>query len=177
MGCSNCGDKKSARHNVPYVSAATHPSVQTGAGSFTSTRPSIVAEQQVSPGKSFKPDQNLTEESPFVAFLEAQNLSYEEIMARQKERVKFAQEQSEVAIAQMSSNMRRVYVELLVDVANGDLMSMGSMTPDQAIVGLKQLLDRTDFAEVKTLYPNLQPQVLARYEEIVQRRIILDKNI
>jgi len=181
MGCNNCNERASTRHNAPQARVAGNSEAQIPAGSFFPTPPKNVAEQQISPGKSFS---NSTAQQPpapqqadpFAAFLEAQSLSYEEIMTRQQERVQFAKEQSELAISQMSESMRRVYVELLVDVANGDLMSMGAMTPEQAIIGLKQLLDREDFNLVRKMHPELQVQVEDRYLEIMKKRIVINKD-
>lgn len=165
MSCKSCKDKKPTRHTIN--ASPSRPEVP--AGSFAPQRGHDLGD--VRTAKSFKPPET---DNPVEDFLAAKELSYAEIKSRQDAMLEAAREHSEVALHDMTDDMRRVYVESLVSVANGDLMSMGTLTPEQAIIGLYQLLQRDDFSFITNIYPTLKPQVEKRYEDIMKNKIVLD---
>lgn len=166
MGCNGCRDKQSNRHTAASQQRPVIP-----AGSFTPVKPEDIANQQPYTGNSFRePDPG----DPVQEFMAAREMGYEEIQARQSEMRKAADEQTEMALSQMTNDMKRTYVESLVAVANGDLMSLGTLTPEQAVIALKSLLDREDFGSVRDLYPKLKGRVNERYQQIISNNIPLE---
>lgn len=169
MTCRNCGDKSSNRHNPTAV-------VRSGDVDQISE---VVQPASVRTGKSFAPDPSLPEappqmsSNPHEAFMQAKALSYEDILKMQEDQHRRASLEIESMYKEMTPAMRRYHVVSLLAVANYENLSMPGVTPDQAIVALKEALDRPDFNEINELYPNLKGQVELRYNDLVKKRILL----
>lgn len=104
---------------------------------------------------------------PMSAFFSAKQFSYEELKQRQDFTREAAKKQADHIMSEMTDAMRQVHLEELIATANSDLMSIPGMTSDQAVVSIKDALDRDNFIFVETLYPGLKEAVAVRYETIV----------
>lgn len=103
---------------------------------------------------------------PMSAFFSAKQFSYEELKQRQDFTREAAKKQADHIMSEMTDAMRQIHLEELIATANSDMMSIPGMAADQAIVALKDALDRDNFAFVETLYPGLKEAVASRYEII-----------
>jgi hypothetical protein len=108
---------------------------------------------------------------PMSAFFSAKQFTYEELKERQDFTRKAAQQQSDHIMSEMTDAMKQIHLEELIATANSDMMSIPGMTSDQAVVAIKDALDRKNFAFVETLYPGLREAVEKRYVEIEARRL------
>jgi hypothetical protein len=71
----------------------------------------------------------------------------------------------------MTPAIKRLHVLSLVEAANFEPNPLLAMTPDQAIVNLKLVLDREDFNDISNLYPGLKDQVDTRYQALMLKRL------
>ena len=113
---------------------------------------------------------------PMSAFISAKHFTYEELKERQDFSQKAAWQQSEHILGEMTDAMRPVHLEELVVTANSERLSIPGMSTDQAIVTIKDILDRPDFTFVSTLYPGLKEAVECRYKVIVENRLPIRKD-
>ena len=157
MSCKDCGQKKVNRHGTPTVKYG---------GAET------VAEQTVSAAQGFSPDTKGTSQAN--DFYSDQLLTYKELKERNEAQRVLVRAEGEKAIRQMTQDMRRIYVEQMVGVANGDLVSSSPMSMDQAVLVLYDLLKREDFQHVSEIYPNLFSQVESKWKTIMSNRIVLE---
>ncbi len=164
MTCNNCGNKASMRHN---------PTVIVKGGDVDA--PKIVKPETVQAGKSFTPDHNIPDmaPNPQEAFIQAKSLSFEDIMKRQGDQQKRVKLEIESAYKEMTNAMRHFHIVNLLSVANYENGGPQGISPDQAIVALKESLEREDFNDINTMYPTLRSQVLKRYDMLMLNKIIL----
>lgn len=148
MSCKGCGDKPS-RYALPGGDVDHQP--QAGAG-FAPSGP---------------PD-------PLMEFVASKNVSYEEFVERQRFHQRLMEQQHNQMLVEMTDAMRRKYIDELVGVANADKIGAPGLSPDQAVVALKEVLDRPEFSFISDIYPNLRPAVASRYEEIKARALPLN---
>lgn len=159
MTCRDC-DKKTSRH------ARIH------------TMPKDLDQTEPRLGQGFSVEDPLGGQTPnqgppdpFTTFLAARNLSYDDIMARKQFQQEILEKQSEAVMAQMTNDMRQVHLEELIAVVNCEGMSVPGMSPGQAIVVLKESLDKKEFSFADDLYPGLREVVTERYVEIRAQRL------
>lgn len=105
-------------------------------------------------------------QDPMSAFFSAKQFTYEELKERQDFTRSAARQQADHIMSEMTDAMRQIHLEELIATANSDMMSIPGMNADQAIVAIKDALDRESFAFVETLYPGLRELVEARYEAL-----------
>jgi len=160
MTCRDC-DKKTSRHAKIHTMPKDLDQAEPQLGRGFSVEDPL--------GGQVPPDQGPPD--PFTTFLAARNLSYDEIMARKKLQLEILEKQSEVVMAQMTDDMRQIHLEELIAVVNCEGMSVPGMTPGQAIVVLKESLDKEEFSFAGDLYPGLREAVEKRYVEIVAQRL------
>ena len=161
MSCRGCDDKTRGRYrNVGKTVKESIPNVDN------------VAEANV-PTKGFTP-QSPSAQASEEEFYSDIVLTYDEIVERNEAQRTLLKAEGEKAMRKMTTAMRRVYVEQLVGVANGDLVTLGSMSMHQAIIVLHDLLKRDDFQDVRDMYPRLKDQVDLKYGEIVGAPIVLE---
>lgn len=153
MSCHNCSEKPSR-----YAGAVAAPSVMQAPGDVDAV--------QTTNAKPLPRD-------PYDAYQAAQALSYEEIKARLQAGRADRKEKEEEAMAGMSSAMKRVHIETLVSIFNGDTSDVMGMSPNQAITSLYQLLNRDDFSFILKIYPFLLNQVKAKYDQVQANKIVL----
>ena len=113
---------------------------------------------------------SMVQEQPadaMTAFFTAKQYSYKELKERQDFTKDAARKQSDHIMSEMTDAMRQIHLEELIATANSDMMSIPGMTSDQAVVAIKDSLDRDAFTFVAELYPGLREAVEARYEVIV----------
>ena len=103
---------------------------------------------------------------PFSAFYAARSMSYEELTARRKMQREMMRKEAEHTETLMTDAMRRSNLDVLISVANYEAAGVPGMTPDQAIIVLKETLNRPEYTTIKTLYPGLEEAVLKRYADI-----------
>jgi hypothetical protein len=108
---------------------------------------------------------------PMSAFFSAKQFSYEELKERQDFSRDAARKQSSHIMDEMTDAMKQIHLEELIATANCELMSIPGMTADQAIVSIKDALDRDNFHFVETLYPGLKEAVGVRFAAIQVNRI------
>lgn len=108
---------------------------------------------------------------PMSIFFSAKQYSYEELKSRQDFSREAAKQQSAHIMSEMTDAMKQIHLEELIATANCDMMSIPGMTSDQAVVAIKDALDRNNFAFVSTLYPGLKEAVDARYAIIEANRL------
>jgi len=155
MSCNNCGDSGHARHNPP-----TRTITQTAK-----------TEQEK--------DAAMVPQLPNVPkeLVEARNrvhaMSYDELNAHVRKANALQEQATDNELDKATDAIRRAYIEQLVDVINGDFASSAGMTTEQAVSSLYRLLQRDYFAFIHQIYPNLFPQVQARWEEVQAKRINL----
>ena len=167
MGCNNCKDKASMRHN---------PTVVVKGGDLDA--PTQIVEPTpvgVRTGKAFALDPELPDmpPNPHEAFMHAKSLSYDDIMRRQGDQQKRASLEVETMYREMTDAMRQFHVVSLLSVANYENLAMPGVSPDQAVIALKAALDREDFKEINNLYPTLKSQVDRRHDDLMSKKIVL----
>lgn len=164
MSCNNCGDKTSLRHKPTVVVSGDIDSKPTTTNTINASADSPVT------GKSFTPENQIT---PHEAFVQAKSLDFEVIINRQRAQQKRAIMEVESMYQEMTDAMRQFHIVSLVAVANYENLAMPGVSPDQAVVALKEALDREDFIKINELYPQLKSNVALRYEELMSKRITL----
>lgn len=100
------------------------------------------------------------------AFFSAKQFTYQELKERQDFTRAAAKQQADHIMSEMTDAMRQIHLEELIATANSDMMSIPGMNADQAVVAIKDALDRDSFSFVETLYPGLREAVEARYAAI-----------
>lgn len=114
---------------------------------------------------------------PMSAFFSAKHFSYEELKERQDFSKEAAKKQSEHIMSEMTDAMKQIHLEELIATANSEMMSIPGMTSDQAVVAIKDALDRHNFKFVETLYPGLKEAVNSRYTVIINNRLPVRKEV
>ena len=102
----------------------------------------------------------------FSTFFAARNMSYEELTARRKMQQEMMRKEAEETAGLMTDAMRQANIDVLVSVANYGMTGMPGMTPDQAVLVLRESLARPDHAKIKPLYPGLEEAVEKRYASL-----------
>lgn len=156
MGCKNCGDGSRHQKKIPLINNGV--------------------DYATPPEKEPKKTPLKTEEmvTPEEAFQAARAMSYEEIMDRMKVQQDMMDENSEQAILKMTVPMKKYHVLSLLGIYNHDITSMTGISPGQALIGLKKVLEREDFKVINDMYPTLKKVVSERVEKILQDRIIVE---
>lgn len=154
MGCKNCGDGN--RHKVPLINNGVD----------------YAAKPERPPVKSSLRTEDMV--TPEEAFQAARRMSYEEIMGRMRIQQDLMDENSEQVLLKMTLPMKKYHVLSLLGIYNHDITSMTGISPGQALIGLKKVLERADFKEVNDMYPKLKEIVSKRVDIIMQDRIIVD---
>ena len=163
MSCHNCGNKTSSRHKPTssvFVDIDKDRVPQNTEINMPGPAPQV--------GNGFGPP---GANDAFAAFLEAKRLTYEQLTERRLFQQRMVEKQQEQIMGEMSDSMRQVHVDELIAVANCDKAGIPGMTPVQAIVLLKETLERSDFSFIAPLYPGLVEAVTIRYDEIVTNRL------
>ena len=167
MGCRGCGDKANRQMGVKGDLDARPPAPDTvtsnvNQGSFVGKgfKEMPTADPQVPPMND-----------PISALVAAQKMSYEELTARRTMQQRMIKSQGDAILAEMTDAMKRVHVDELIGVANADLLALPGMTPAQAVIALRDVLSRDDFAFVEDLYPGLNEAVNKRYEKLRAERL------
>lgn len=178
MPCNGCGNK-STRHDPPVLEKDIDEQKSRSISELTQGSFTVKQVNQESPPKkeAFVEDESPPPTSeplgPYEAFQGAKKLSFEEIMYRAGVQQKAVESEIDKAFSEMTQPMRQYHIMTLLSVANYENMNSHGVTPEQAIVGLKEALEREDFNFINNLYPHLKPQVLKRYQELVEKRILL----
>ena len=153
MTCRGCNEKTSRYTGLPRMTRDVDEA-RAGTG-FMIEDP--LGGQEVEQGKS--PD-------PITTFLAARNLSYEDIISRKNFQRDILLKQAEAVMDQMTDAMRQVHIDELIGVVNCDKMAVPGMSPGQAIMALRQCLDRKEFSFVDELYPGLREAVDEQHAKI-----------
>lgn len=149
MSCKNCDDKPK-RYSTTTVS------------------PLMAAPEEVQ-----APPSERSSRDPYTAFQEAQSMSYKEIISRLNASREDRLKREEEAMSMMSPDMKRVHIETLISIFNGDSNDIMGMSPNQAITSLYKLLNQADFSFILNIYPFLLNQVRDKYNELKKNKIQL----
>lgn len=171
MVCRGCGDKKSryaVGSDVDAVPTARPVANLPGAGSVEIPAPGFAS----TPAEAEAARQT----DPLSAFVAAKGMSYEEMVERKRLQFKFLTQQEEQIMSEMTDAMRRVHIDELISVANFQRMGIPGMTPEQAIVALKDSMERPDFSNVLQHYPGLKEAVDKRYRELEDKMLPFPSN-
>jgi len=151
MSCKGCGDKPS-RH-VPI------------SGDIDSKPPA----------RGFTPDPaSGPPGDPFMAFLAAKNMSYEQMVEKKLFQQRLMEQQEEQLLGEMTEAMRRRHVDELVGVINSEKLTVPGMTPGQAVIALKKTLERDNFSFISSVYPKLKSVIDHRYATLVAGSVTLE---
>jgi hypothetical protein len=156
MGCKNCGGGNRHKKKVPLISKGVDRS---SVPDKTSAKTPLRTEEMVTPEQAFQA---------------AREMSYEEITDRMQEQQNKMDDNSEQAIHKMTPAMKKYHVLSLLGIYNFDITSMTGISPGQALIGLKKVLEREDFKDINEMYPNLKDKVTKRVERMMQDRIIIE---
>lgn len=151
MACNNCGNKSSRhtpRGDIDNSMLGRIPS------------PKLV-EPASPPPANFDPS-------------EINKLSYEELKNKRQEMDSKLKEQAELFIKNLSEPMKRLHVEMLVSIVNAETAGSQGISPEQALVTLKELLSREEFFFVSSIYPKLKEKVEERVKVLESERILLE---
>ncbi len=170
MGCNNCG-KSSLRHSPKVVVSGD---MDKNVPAAQNLEPAVA----VRPGKSFTSEEGTTEVRPAAmtsqeAFEVAKSYTFDQIIEKQARDQQASAAHIESMYRQMTEHMRHFHIVSLLSVANYENLAMPGVSPDQAVIALKEALDREDFSDINMLYPSLKEKVAARYNELMQKRIVL----
>jgi hypothetical protein len=157
MACKNCGDENKPNRYQPV-------SEPNGVGDI---------DRRAENKKTIQRPPKDSPIDPYSVFLAARSLSYEELSARRKEQEKVMKDQSEKAIIQMTSAMRRIHVEEMVAVINYEAIAVQTVSPGQALRVLHELLQRPEFNDINTMYPKLKNEVNQRFRKLRENQLKL----
>ena len=163
MTCRNCGNESKNRY-APKVTVVG----DIDAAKATEHPPQPYPKREPNHRAAFHPEmpENFEEVEKVARAMSFEEL-YEAVTKRKADVLKVINHDLET----MTPAIKRLHVLSLVEAANFEPNPLLAMTPDQAIVNLKLVLDREDFNDISSLYPGLKDQVSARYQDLMLKRL------
>lgn len=166
MACKGCGNKKSQRYSKNIrIHQQSQPSDEDRVKD-------MVGKPTERPSKSHQTPDSFSEVVE-RAKQNARQMDYKELKERKEQHIFLARAAADEDLSTSTMAMKRLYLEELVSIWNGEEVVPSGTTPHNALRLLKELLSRTDFDFINTLYPELKRQVDEKYKELEKNKIFL----
>ena len=99
----------------------------------------------------------------------AQDITYDDYIRIKKERREEVVKRGEVEINKLTKDQRKITVSELVSIYNHD--ELGRMTPTQALVALKELMQFKAYKDTIMEFEGLEEQIEGKYKELMENKI------